>query len=277
MRYLVLTLLFFLCIQSYGQSKKLDTIDTRWKMLTYDIGNVFTGVGHSYTRPFHWKGKQWADFGTVVGGTGLVYLFDDNTSRFIRNNREGVPRWLRDYGELYGSPENNYIATTGVYLTGLFLKDEKLRRTGVLLIASATSAGLLQQVLKSVVGRARPLAELGKDTFDPFNSSRNFHSFPSGHAILAFTNAYAIAKQFKNPWIKAGIYTVGAIPGISRVWDGQHWLSDMVFAFAISIATVESIDRYLDSKYDQKYNNQSKKVSWNLTFGPGQLGLNLRF
>jgi len=246
-------------------------------MFTYDIGNVFTGVGYSYTRPFHWKGKQWADFGTVVGGTGLVYLFDDNTSRFIRNNREGVPRWLRDYGEIYGSPENNYIATTGVYLTGLFLKDEKLRRTGVLLIASATSAGLLQQVLKSVVGRARPLAELGKDTFDPFNSSRNFHSFPSGHAILAFTNAYAIAKQFKNPWIKAGIYTVGAIPGISRVWDGQHWLSDMVFAFAISIATVESIDRYLDSKYDQKYNNQSKKVSWNLTFGPGQLGLNLRF
>ncbi|MDC6387615.1 phosphatase PAP2 family protein [Maribacter sp. PR1] len=277
MRYLVLTFLFFLSIQSYGQSKKLDTIDTRWKMLTYDIGNVFTGVGYSYTRPFHWKGKQWADFGTVVGGTGLVYLFDDNTSRFIRNNREGVPRWLRDYGELYGSPENNYIATTGVYLTGLFLKDEKLRRTGVLLIASATSAGLLQQVLKSVVGRARPLAELGKDTFDPFNSSRNFHSFPSGHAILAFTNAYAIAKQFKNPWIKAGIYTVGAIPGISRVWDGQHWFSDMVFAFAISIATVESIDRYLDSKYDQKYNNQSKKVSWNLTFGPGQLGLNLRF
>ena len=70
-----------------------------------------------------------------------------------------------------------------------------------------------------MVGRARPVANLGKDTFDPFNSSRNFHSFPSGHALLAFTNAYAIGKQFKNPWVKAGIYTVGAIPGISRVWD----------------------------------------------------------
>lgn len=101
----------------------------------------------------------------------------------------------------------------------MITKNEKLRRTGVLLISSAISAGLLQQVLKSVVGRARPVANLGKDTFDPFNSSRNFHSFPSGHALLAFTNAYAIGKQFKNPWVKAGIYTVGAIPGISRVWD----------------------------------------------------------
>ena len=260
-----------------AQVKPVDTVDTRWKMFTYDMGNIFKGVGHSYSRPFHWKGEQWVDFGMVVGGTGLVYVFDDNTSRFIRNNREGVPRWIRDYGTSYGSPENNYIATSAVYFTGLILKDEKLRRTGVLLISSATSAGLLQQVLKSVVGRARPVANLGKDTFDPFNSSRNFHSFPSGHAILAFTNAYAIAKQFKNPWLKAGIYTVGAIPGISRVWDGQHWLSDMVFAFAISIATVESIDRYLDSKYDQKYNDQSKKLSWNLTFGPGQVGLNIEF
>lgn len=277
LKYLFLPVLLFLGLNGIAQTIPQDTVESRWKMFTYDIGNIFSSVGHSYTRPLHWKGRQWADFGMVVGGTGFVYLFDDNTSSFIRNNREGVPQWLRDYGETYGNPENNYIATSGVYFTGLILKNEKLRRTGVLLVASATSAGLLQQVLKSAVGRARPLAELGKDTFDPFNSSRIFHSFPSGHAILAFTNAYAIAKQFKNPWIKAGIYTVGAIPGLSRIWDGQHWLSDMVFAFAISIATVESIDRYLDAKYDQKYNDQNKKVSWNLTFGPGQIGLNLRF
>lgn len=277
MKKILLGAALFGCLYLQSQDKSNDSTQTRWKMLTYDLGTMFQGVGHSYTRPLHWQGKEWAQFGAVVGGTGLVYLTDDDTSRFIRNNRESVPKWIRDYGELYGSPENNYIATSGVYLTGLITKNEKLRRTGVLLISSATSAGLLQQVLKSVVGRARPLAELGKDTFDPFNSSRNFHSFPSGHALLAFTNAYAIAKQFKNPWLKAGIYTVGAIPGISRVWDGQHWLSDMLFAWAISIATVESIDKYLDRKYDEKYNDQQKRLSWNLNFGPGQMGVTINF
>ncbi|MDO1513210.1 phosphatase PAP2 family protein [Maribacter confluentis] len=277
MKKLVILLNLICCSYVPAQNINNDTIDTRWKMFTYDVGNMFMGVGHSYTRPIHWQGKQWAQFGAVVGGTGLVYLADDNTSRFIRNNREGIPQFIRDYGELYGSPENNYLATSGVYFTGLITKNEKLRRTGVLLISSASSAGLLQQVLKSVVGRARPVANLGKDTFDPFNPSRNFHSFPSGHALLAFTNAYAIGKQFKNPWLKAGIYTIGAIPGISRVWDGQHWLSDMVFAFAISIATVESIDKYLDKKYDEKYNDQNKMVSWNLNFGPGQMGVTINF
>ncbi|TLP76971.1 phosphatase PAP2 family protein [Maribacter sp. ACAM166] len=277
MRKILILLGLICCSLIRAQDTSKDSTQTRWNMFTYDVTNMFKGVGHSYARPLHWQGKQWAQFGVVVSGTSLVYLSDDNTSKFIRNNREGVPRFIRDYGELYGSPENNYIATAGVYFTGLITKNEKLRRTGILLISSATSAGLLQQVLKSVVGRARPLANLGKDTFDPFNSSRNFHSFPSGHALLAFTNAYAIAKQFKSPWVKAGIYTLGAIPGVSRVWDGQHWLSDMVFAFAISTATVESIDRYLDKKYDEKYNNHQKLVSWNLNFGPGQMGVTINF
>ncbi|KSA15305.1 phosphatase PAP2 family protein [Maribacter dokdonensis] len=277
MKKLLILLGFILCISLSAQETSKDSVETRWNMFKYDIATMFQGVGYSYTRPLHWEGNQWAQFGAVVGGTALVYLADDDTSRFIRNNREGVPQVIRDYGEFYGSPSNNYMATSGVYAVGLITKNEKLRRTGVLLISSATSAGLLQQVLKSVVGRARPLADLGKDTFDPFNSSRNFHSFPSGHALLAFTNAYAIGKQFKSPWVKAGIYTLGAIPGISRVWDGQHWLSDMVFAFAISIATVESIDRYLDKKYDQKYNNQKKLVSWNLNFGPGTMGVTVNF
>ncbi|SEB76313.1 Membrane-associated phospholipid phosphatase [Maribacter dokdonensis] len=277
MKKLLILLGFILCISLSAQESSKDSVETRWNMFKYDIATMFQGVGYSYTRPLHWEGNQWAQFGAVVGGTALVYLADDDTSRFIRNNREGVPQVIRDYGEFYGSPSNNYMATSGVYAVGLITKNEKLRRTGVLLISSATSAGLLQQVLKSVVGRARPLADLGKDTFDPFNSSRNFHSFPSGHALLAFTNAYAIGKQFKSPWVKAGIYTLGAIPGISRVWDGQHWLSDMVFAFAISIATVESIDRYLDKKYDQKYNDQKKLVSWNLNFGPGTMGVTVNF
>ena len=277
MKKLLILLGFILCISLSAQETSKDSVETRWNMFKYDIATMFQGVGYSYTRPLHWEGNQWAQFGAVVGGTALVYLADDDTSRFIRNNREGVPQVIRDYGEFYGSPSNNYMATSGVYAVGLITKNEKLRRTGVLLISSATSAGLLQQVLKSVVGRARPLADLGKDTFDPFNSSRNFHSFPSGHALLAFTNAYAIGKQFKSPWVKAGIYTLGAIPGISPVWDGQHWLSDMVFAFVISIATVESIDRYLDKKYDQKYNDQKKLVSWNLNFGPGTMGVTVNF
>ena len=263
--------------QSLGAQPFSDSTETTWQTFKYDLGSVFGGVGYSYTRPLHWQGKQWATLGAITAGTGILYIFDEETSNFSIRQKEGIPEFIRDYGSEFGSPQYNYMFTGGVYLTGLVTKNEKLRRTGVLLIASATSAGLLQQLTKSLVGRARPVSGKTKDTFDPFNPSRNFHSFPSGHTMLAFTNAYAIAKQFKNPWTKAGIYTVGLIPGVSRMWDGQHWLTDVALGVAISIFTVESIDRYLDGRYDEKYNDQSKKVSWNLDLGPGKIGIVGRF
>ncbi len=272
-----IVLLLISAISSFSQDTIVDIAETRWSMFKYDFGNILKGVGYSYSRPLHWEGKQWKTFGAVAVGTGGLYLLDDDTSRFISNQRESVPQFIRDYGEFYGNPANNYLVTSGVYLTGLISKNEKLRRTGVLLVSSATAAGLLQQILKSAVGRARPISGKSKDTFMPFSSSRNFHSFPSGHTIMAFTNAYAIAKQFKNPWVKSGIYFLGLIPGVSRVWDRQHWVTDFALGIAISIFTVESIDRYLDAKYNKKYNEGSKNVSWNLNFGPGQMGVAIHF
>ncbi len=279
-RYLLIPLLLLISFRStFAQDSIIfKNPDTRWEMFTYDLGNVFKGIGYSYARPLHWQKKHWTTFGYVMGGTGLAYLVDTPTSDYFRGIKDDVPKAIRDYGFEYGSPSNNYLITGAVYLTGLAIKNEKLRRTGVLLISSASSAGLLQQILKSAVGRARPLSGKNKDTYRPlWAGDRKYHSFPSGHAILAMTNAHAIAKQFKSVWIKTGIYTLGSIPAISRLWEGKHWLSDVVLGVAISIFTVESIDRYLDSKYDQKYNDNSKKLSWNLNFGPGQVGLNVRF
>lgn len=270
----------FLFYNFFGHSQSIDNKepDTRWDMFKYDMGNVFGGMGYAYSRPLHWKGNQWGDFGVVIASTGVSYLIDDPVSEYARGIRDDVPKVIRDYGFQYGSPTNNYMITGAVYATGLIIKNEKLRRTGVLLISSASTAGLLQQIVKSAVGRARPLSGLSKDTFNPlWAGGKDFHSFPSGHTILAMTNAHAIAKQFKNIWVKSGIYTLGAIPSISRLWEGKHWLSDVVLSVAISIFTVESIDRYLDKKYDEKYNDSSKKLSWNLNFGPGQMGVVVQF
>ena len=263
---------------AHSQTTLKDSTDTRWDMFKYDIGNVFKGVGYAYSRPFHWQGQQWGDMAVTVLATGGAYLIDDPTNQYMDGIRDDVPQIIRDYGFEYGSPANNYMITGGVYLTGLIIKDKKLRRTGVLLMSSATAAGLLQQFLKSAIGRARPLSGYSKDTFNSlWSGDKDYHSFPSGHAMLAMTNAHAIAKQFKSLWVKGGIYTLGAIPAVSRLWEGKHWLSDVVFSVFISIFTVEAIDRYLDMKYDQKYNARPKKVSYDLNFGPRGMGVTMRF
>lgn len=282
-----LLLVVFLCAMnlSYGQNSvpKIDFNQDKsmWQNFTYDIGNIFGGMGFAYSRPFHWQKKQWNNFLYVAGGTAALYHVDDEFDGWVDGWRGDVPRGLADYGNEYGSPNNNYMITGAVYLTGLFIKDEKLRRTGVLLISSASAAGLLQQVSKRIIGRARPRANRGSDVFDPFHIDRvrDYDSFPSGHAMLGFTNAYAIAKQFKNPWVKAGLYTIGAIPGIIRIVDRFHWISDVAFSTVLSIFIVEAVDKYLDRKYDKKYNDTrgEKRISWDLQMSPRGVGVVMRF
>jgi membrane-associated phospholipid phosphatase len=67
------------------------------------------------------------------------------------------------------------------------------------------------------------------------------------------------------------------IPGFTRIIISKHWFSDVVFGTVMSILIVESIDKYLDSRYEQKYNENNKKVHWDLTFAPGQIGVKLNF
>ena len=250
-----------------------------WQDFTYDLENIFGGIGHAYSRPLHWQGDDWTKFGATAIGTAALFLVDDELDEWADGFRDDIPDGLVNYGNRYGNPQNNYAVTGGIYLTGLFLRNEKLRRTGVLLISSATAGGFLQQVTKRIIGRARPKSGDNSSTYDPFHLDRvfNYDSFPSGHAILAFSNAYAIAKQFKSPWIKAGLYTVGSIPGIARITDGFHWVSDVAFGTVLSIFIVESIDKYLDKRYNQKYNEQSGKMDFSLSFGLNRVGVALTF
>jgi membrane-associated phospholipid phosphatase len=269
---------------SFGQSKitKLDFNQdkTMWQNFTYDLGNIFGGVGHAYSRPFHWKEKQWTNFGYTAAGTASLFFVDDEFNGWVDGFRSDVPRWLANYGNDVAAPGNNYMITSAVYLTGLFTDNEKLRRMGVLLISSATATGFFQQVFKRIAGRARPRSGERSNVFQPlhFVDFKDYDSFPSGHTTLAFTNAYVIAKQFENPWVKAGIYAVGSIPGLIRIVDEFHWISDIAFSTAFSIFVVEAIDKYLDKKYAKKYNDKkAKKYAFDLHFTPREIGVVMRF
>lgn len=252
-------------------------IETNWEKLTYDMKSIVGGMGYTYTRPLSWNRNQWNLFGGVIIGTLGVYTIDDEAEKWFRRQEPHIPEFIQDYGWYYGNPQNNYALTGIVYLTGLIIKNDKIRRTGVLMISSASAAGLLQQVSKSLVGRARPRTGLKKNDFRPMDRNSDFHSFPSGHTALAFSNAHALAKQFKNPWIKGGIYLLGSVPPLTRLWDGAHWLTDIVLSMALSVATVEAVDNYLDSRYPSNKNVKKglhkKMVSWRLVIKSNGAGI----
>ncbi|MCL6273704.1 phosphatase PAP2 family protein [Muricauda sp. 2012CJ35-5] len=265
----------------FTQQFNKTTSDSNWEKFTYDLNSILGGVGHAYTRPLSWENNQVGLFaGTILGTIGL-YSIDDDADRWFRNQEPHIPKLLKDYGWYYGNPQNNYAFNGIVYLTGLFSKNDKIRRTGVLMISSATATGVLQQISKSLVGRARPRSGLNKNDFRPFQRDSDFHSFPSGHTALAISNAHALAKQFKNPWIKSGIYVLGSIPPLTRLWNGAHWLTDIALSVVLSVATVEAIDKYLDGRYQnqskENVRKRKKRVAWRMIIKGNGLGVAMNF
>lgn len=254
---------------------QVDTIkkkNTIWQNLRYDGVTAFGAIKYTYSRPFHWQKDDLLTAGGVLAGTVLLSFADESAGDFFADQGKKMPQSLRDFGWYFGSPQNNYGITGSVYLFGLFTNNEKIRRTGVLMIASASASGIIQTVAKTVAGRARPEMDKGNLHFKPFANDPGYNSFPSGHTILSFTTAYAIGKQFENPFVRYGIYGVGLISPVSRLWERQHWVTDVGLSLVMSVAVVECIDKYLKNEKKYKYKDPDK-ISWNFRVGAGTLGV----
>lgn len=252
---------------------KPDSTATIGQLLKYDATVALKGVGYGLTRPLHWKGKDFATFGGLLAGTYILSAADEDVNDFMLRQQEDFPGLIRDIGWYFGSPQNYFMANAGLYGFGLLTKNEKVRKTSVLIISSSVVTGLFQTITKNAVGRARPSSGFRANDFDMFSKESFYHSFPSGHTILSVTMSHAIAKQFENIWVKVGIYSIGAIPPLSRMIDGAHWLTDIAFSAALSIIVVDSMDKFLFNSQAYDYPQKPKTVSWNLRLSGSQIGV----
>lgn len=242
-----------------------------WKNLKYDFEVTAKSVGNAFTQPTRWNKNDFITAGGIVAGTSFLYLADNEAQDFFLRQEKDIPDVVQDFGWYFGSPQNFFIASAGIYGFGLITDNPKVRRAGVLIVSSAVASGIMQSVAKTVVGRSRP-SNGGHDSFDFFSKESGYHSFPSGHAILTFTMAHAVAKQFDSFWVKAGIYAVGSIAPISRLWVNAHWVSDVGLGMVLSIVVVDGVDNFMNRQSYYNY-KKPKKINWSLRAGYQTIGL----
>ena len=118
------------------------------------------------------------------------------------------------------------------------------RRDAVFLLIAMIVSPLLNLALKHLFERVRPPAESAV-------LSVNGYAFPSGHAMSSATFALAlavIAWPTRWRWPAAGLAaTFALLMGLSRVYLGVHWLTDVLAGWVLAVAVVAATQLIVES------------------------------
>jgi membrane-associated phospholipid phosphatase len=145
--------------------------------------------------------------------------------------------WLNEAATAYTDVAGVVIMPIIAVVTMLFLSLRRRSWTPIILVLAAGGGSLLLTIAgKDIVGRARP--DLA-DAVPPYETSP---SFPSGHTLNAVAIAGILAyllllRQHRRVTrvLSIAVAVVFAVTiGISRVYLGHHWFTDVLAAFFLS-------------------------------------------
>jgi membrane-associated phospholipid phosphatase len=133
------------------------------------------------------------------------------------------------------------VAPIALYGAGLIRKDAKMQRTALFAGEAVADTEILATVLKVVTRRERPESVPPgagyRGTFFETKGSPTSSSFPSGHAIAAFSIATVVAHRYRNhKWVPYAAYGAAALAAFSRLSEAAHFASDVFAGAALGYA-----------------------------------------
>ncbi len=119
-------------------------------------------------------------------------------------------------------------AAGGLYLWGKITDDDHKRETGLLSGEALVNSFVVTSAIKLAAGRERPLQDDSRGRF-----GQNGSSFPSEHAVAAWSVASIIAHEYPGPLTKLLAYGFASAVSASRVTSKEHFPSDVLVGSAI--------------------------------------------
>ena len=162
-----------------------------------------------------------------------LFEWDVPLTRFIRSLKIAqtdvlANSWLAslsNLGDRLGNGESLVIISLAIGAVGLLLKSSDWKEAGWKSLLAHGIAGVVSNLTKHLVGRARPkFMHAGQLELSPVSGS-GWDSFPSGHTTASFAVATVLAVKF--PKFRYAILLLPPAIAASRIVRGSHYLTDV--------------------------------------------------
>lgn len=171
-------------------------------------------------------------YGAVVDNDGIAALDQPTLDQAVQQRTETnvqVVTWFTHLGGPLG------MTVIAALITVVMVWRWRSRTPLILMVIAVAGSLTLTTVGKNLVGRARPPLDYAVPPYE------YAFSFPSGHAlnstVIAGVVAYLLVRRLKTRRAKVLTVVVAAVwaiaMGLSRVFLGHHWLTDVTVAWLI--------------------------------------------
>lgn len=228
-----------------------------------------------------------------AASAGLSY-FDGRIARNFADTTYTHVRIGKDLDNFFTHINETTLTVGGLAIYGIakLTKQESLADIAFHTAESVAAASLTAQVIRGPLGRTRP-----KDAAEPYDQYE-FHfmqgfthfqqrSFPSIHSSSGFAAAAALSEEvnMRTPgarwWLGVPLYALAATPGLSRMYLGQHWASDIFAGAFLGVFYGRRVVQYSHShpttRIDRIFLGSVKGAQFHLIPGGASFGWNSTF
>lgn len=131
----------------------------------------------------------------------------------------------------FGGGMNPVLIVAFFLIAGIAYLERRWVSYALAMGIAGLAAGIAGQIVKQLVGRARPELWLGPSHYAPGSST----SFPSGHTVGAFALAGVLVFASRSPAMRIIALLLAMAVGLSRILAFRHWASDVTASAIVGL------------------------------------------
>jgi len=144
------------------------------------------------------------------------------------------------------------IPAMAIFYAGAALTDHVTAEHAAIETAGAYAASdVVESILKPILGRQRPDVTGNSRRFHPFTRNGDWHSLPSAHVAHITAIATAVSMATDSHAIVSVCDGLVALVGWDRIYEDQHWTSDVTATAALSAVISRAAVNWVASRWNR--------------------------